>query len=274
MSTFLDSAVEIAHQAGELIQEYAGKNIGYDLKGEQDLVTEADRASEAMIVKYLQSRFPDHAIVAEESGEHQGSADYCWYVDPLDGTTNFAHGFPVYNVTLGLEHKGELIAGVIHDPTRGETFTAEKGSGAFLNGKRIVVSETPELSKALLATGFPSRKRHQNINVHFFYQTSMRSHGVRRAGAAALDLAYVACGRLDLFWEFRLNPWDIAAGILILEEAGGKITDMHGAPIQLRCPHVLASNGKLHPETLDLFKDVFEGRYRDALPELPGDPTA
>lgn len=274
MSTFLDSAVEVARQAGELIQDFAGKNIGYDLKGEQDLVTEADRASEALIVQYLQSHFPGHAIVAEESGEHQGSADYTWYVDPLDGTTNFAHGFPVYNVTLGLEHKGELIAGVIHDPIRGETFMAEKGSGAFLNDKRIAVSKTSELSRALSATGFPSRKRHQSINVHFFYQTSIRSQGVRRAGAAAIDLAYVSCGRLDLFWEFRLNPWDIAAGVLLLEEAGGKITDMHGAPVQLRCPHLLATNAKLHPEALELFKEVFEGRYRHALPELPGDPTA
>ena len=274
MSTFLDSAVEIARQAGNLIQEYAAKNIGYEFKGEQDLVTEADRSSEALIIEYLQSHFPDHAIVAEESGEHLGTADYCWYVDPLDGTTNFAHGFPVYNVTLALEHKGELIAGVIHDPTRGETFTAERGSGAFLNGKRISVSKTAELSRALSATGFPSRKRHKSINVHFFYQTSIRSQGVRRAGSAAIDLAYVSCGRLDLFWEFRLNPWDIAAGVLILQEAGGKITDMHGAPIQLRGPHVLATNGQLHPEAVDLFADIFAGRYRQALPELPGDPTA
>jgi myo-inositol-1(or 4)-monophosphatase len=189
-------------------------------------------------------------------------------VDPLDGTTNFAHGFPVYNVSIGLERAGELIAGVVLDPVRDEAFTAERGSGAFLNGRRIRVSQASRLQDALVATGFPSRKRHQNINIHFYYQLAMLSHGVRRAGAAAIDLAYVACGRLDVFWEFRLNPWDMAAGALLVQEAGGVCSDMRGDPFHVRVPHVLVDNGLLHAETLALFAEVFAGSYRSGLPEL------
>src|SRR6185295_11689138 len=153
--------------------------------------------------------------VAEEGGGHESASEYRWYVDPLDGTTNFAHGFPVFNVTLGLEKAGEMVCGVIYDPTRKELFTVERGAGAFLNGRRIHVSKASTIDESLVATGFPSRKRHQNVNVHFYYQLAMMSHGVRRAGAAAIDLAYVACGRLDAFWEFALNPWDMAAGALL-----------------------------------------------------------
>lgn len=242
--------------------------MGFDLKGEHDLVTAADRASEKLIVERLKREYPSHHIVAEESGEHEGSSEYRWYVDPLDGTTNFAHGFPVYNVTLGLEHKGELIAGVIADPTRNEFFTVERGSGAFLNGERIRVSKAAVLTDSLAATGFPSRKRHQNINIHFFHQVSMVTHGVRRAGAAAIDLAYVACGRLDVFWEFSLNPWDIAAGVLLIREAGGTCSDMRGQPLTLRSPNILADNGLVHEETVALFAEVYGGKYRQALPEL------
>ena len=168
--------------------------------------------------------------MGEEGGGQETGSDYCWYVDPLDGTTNFAHGFPVYNVSIGLEKAGELIAGVVYDPTRDELFSAERGGGAYLNGERFRVSNAKRLDDALVATGFPSRRRHQNVNVHFYYQLAMLTHGVRRAGAAAIDLCYVACGRLDAFWEFGLNPWDMAAGLVILEEAGGKATDMKGNP--------------------------------------------
>lgn len=270
MRSYLETAIEIARDASALLRDYAGRHVGFELKGEHDLVTAADRASESLIVQRLQSAYPSHSIVAEEGGEHAGSSDFRWYVDPLDGTTNFAHGFPVYNVTLALEHAGELIAGVIADPTRDEVFTAERGSGAFLNGQRIHVSNVKRIEDALVGTGFPSRRRHQNVNVHFFYQLSMLSHGVRRPGAAALDLASVACGRLDMFWEFHLNPWDVAAGILMIQEAGGSCTDMHGAPVDLRGPHILADNGLVHQETLALFADIFAGRYRHSLPELPG----
>jgi myo-inositol-1(or 4)-monophosphatase len=268
--SFLETAVSIAREASALVADFAKRNIGFELKGEHDLVTAADRASEDLIVKRLQETFPSHHIVAEEGGERAGSSEYRWYVDPLDGTTNFAHDFPAYNVTLALERAGELIAGVIADPTRDEFFTAERGAGAFLNGKRIQVSKVARVEDALAATGFPSRRRHQNVNVHFFYQLAMLSHGVRRPGAAALDLAYVACGRLDLFWEFHLKPWDMAAGILMIQEAGGVCTDMRGDPLDLPGPHILGDNGLVHEETVALFSEIFAGRYRHALPELPG----
>lgn len=270
MPSYLETALEIALEASALLRDFAGRQIGFELKGEHDLVTAADRASEKLIIQRLQAHYPSHSIVAEEGGGHEGSSKFRWYVDPLDGTTNFAHGFPAYNVTLALEREGELIAGVIADPTRNEIFTAERSSGAFLNGRRIQVSKVKRVEDALVATGFPSRRRHQNVNVHFFYQLSMLSHGVRRPGAAALDLAYVACGRLDLFWEFNLNPWDVAAGVLLIREAGGVCTDMRGAPLDIRGPHILADNGLVHDETAALFADIFARRYRHALPELPG----
>jgi myo-inositol-1(or 4)-monophosphatase len=269
LPSYLETAVDIAREASVLLSEFARQRPVFELKGEHDLVTAADRASEKLIVDRLQAAYPTHHIMAEEGGETMGSSEYRWYVDPLDGTTNFAHGFPVYNVTLALEHKGELIAGVVADPTRNEFFTAERGSGAFLNGERIHVSKAPKLSVALAGTGFPSRKRHKNINVHFFHQVSMMTHGVRRAGAAAIDLAYVASGRLDVFWEFSLNPWDVAAGILLIREAGGTVTKMRGEPAALQADNILASNTLLHEETLALFAEVYAGKFREALPELP-----
>lgn len=268
MFSYLEAADGIAREAGALIDGYLQRHIGFELKGEFDLVTEADRASERLIVDRLKKLFPTHAIVAEEGGGQEGSSEFRWYVDPLDGTTNFAHGFPAFNVTMALERAGELIAGVIFDPTRNEMFAAEKGGGAFLNGRPIRVSKTARVHSSLVATGFPSRKRHRNINVHFYYQLAMLSHGVRRAGSAALDLAYVACGRLDAFWEFGLNPWDMAAGILLIEEAGGTCTDMHGVPFDLRGPHLLADNTLVHAEILALFAEIFAGKFRFPLPEI------
>ena len=274
MASYLETAVEIAREASALVAGYAdrrvGLDLGFDLKGEYDLVTEADRASEKLIVEKLRAHFPTHSILGEEGARVEGPSEYRWYVDPLDGTTNFAHGFPHFNISIGLERAGELIAGVVADPMRQEIFSGERGSGAYLNGRRIHVSKAARLEESLTGTGFPSRKRHKDINVHFFYQLSMVSHGVRRAGAAALDLAYVACGRLDLFWEFSLNPWDIAAGTVLVREAGGTVSDMRGAPPKLAAPHILADNGLLHEETLALFADVYAGRYRQSLPELPG----
>lgn len=268
MPNFAETAAEIAREAGSIVSEFARRGIGFELKGEHDLVTEADRASETLIVERLKAAFPSHAIVAEEGGGQAGDSEYRWYVDPLDGTTNFAHGFPVYNISMGLEHRGQLVAGVIYDPTRDELFSAEFGGGAFLNGRKIHVSSASRLDDALLATGFPSRKRHQNINVHFFYQLSIMTHGLRRAGAAAIDLAYVACGRLDGFWEFTLNPWDMAAGVLLVQEAGGTCSGMHGEPLDLRGPNILADNSLLHRPILGVFADVFAGNYRHAIPEV------
>jgi myo-inositol-1(or 4)-monophosphatase len=271
--TFAENAAQIAREAGALIEEIrrgreSQHSKAFDLKGEFDLVTEADRASEALIVRRLAELYPDHSVVAEEGGGQATSSEFRWYVDPVDGTTNFAHGFPVYNVTLALERGDELIAGVVFDPTRGEMFSAERGGGAYLNGQRLRVSPVDRLEETLVATGFPSRRRHLNVNVHFYYQLSMLSHGVRRAGAAAIDLAYVAAGRLDVFWEFGLNPWDMAAGVLLIEEAGGRVSDMHGNRHRLNSPHSLATNGRVHEAILGVFSGVFQGKWEFTLPEI------
>jgi len=266
---YLETAVEIAREAGALLTGYFERRVAFETKGEFDLVTEADRASERLVVERLRSHFPSHSIVAEEGARHEGASDYRWYVDPLDGTTNFAHSFPVFNVTLGLERAGELVAGVVYDPCRQELFTAERGSGAYLNHRRIHVSSVPRLSLSLASTGFPSRKRHHNVNIHFYYQLAMASHGVRRTGSAAVDLAYVACGRLDFFWEFGLKPWDVAAGSLLVSEAGGRVTDMRGGPHSVtQSDDVLADNTLLHDEVLTMFAEIFHGHLPVPLPTL------
>jgi myo-inositol-1(or 4)-monophosphatase len=264
MGDFLEAASVIAREAGALLMRHRG--VGFELKGEFDLVTAADRASEELVVSRLHELFPDHGIVAEEGGSAEKKSAYRWFVDPLDGTTNFAHGFPIFNVTLALARNEELIAGVVFDPERDELFAAEKGGGATLNGRKIRVSEARTLEDSLVATGFPSRRRHQSVNIHFYYQLAMTTHGVRRAGAAAIDLAWTACGRLDGFWEFNLNPWDMAAGILLVEEAGGKTSSMRGDPVDLYGPHLLADNGLIHDEILGVFLETFEGRYRYEMP--------
>ena len=268
MAPYLETAQDVAREAGALLSTYFERRVTFELKGEFDLVTEADRASEKLVVDRLRSHFPQHSIVAEEGGGHEGKTEYCWYVDPLDGTTNFAHGFPMFNVTLALEHAGEMVAGVIFDPLRQEMFSAERGCGAYLNNRRIHVSKASKLTECLAATGFPSFKRHRNVNIHFYHQVAMVSHGVRRGGSAALDLAYVASGRLDLFWEFGLSPWDMAAGTLIVREAGGVTSDMAGGPLNLGGPNLLADNAVVHQEILGLFGEVFSGNYRVPLPVL------
>jgi myo-inositol-1(or 4)-monophosphatase len=268
MESFLESAIGIAHEAGSLLQYYFERHVRFELKGDFDLVTEADRASEKLVVERLRARYPEHGIVAEEGSGHDSSSEFRWYVDPLDGTTNFAHGYPIYNVTLALEKAGELIAGVIFDPTRKELFTCEKGGGAFLNGARIHVSKAPNLEESLFSTGFPSRRRHLDVNIHFYHQLAMASHGVRRGGSAAIDLAYVACGRLDGYWEFGLSPWDMAAGKLLVAEAGGVCRDMRGAPHNLKSPHIVADNGLIHEELISLFSEIFRGEYRLPMPVI------
>ena len=266
---YLETAVEIAREAGALLANFFERRIPFELKGDFDLVTEADRTSERLVVERLRTHFPSHGIVAEEGGGHESSSEFRWYVDPLDGTTNFAHGFPMFNVTLGLERAGEIIAGVVYDPIRGEMFSAERGSGAWLNNRRIHVSKATGLADSLGSTGFPSKKRHQNVNIHFYHQMAMASHGVRRTGSAAIDLAYVASGRLDVFWEFGLNPWDMAAGILLVTEAGGKVTDMNGAPHRiLASRHLLADNGAIHEDVLALFAEIFHGHFRQPIPAI------
>ena len=266
---YLETAVEIAREAGSLLTGYFERRVPFETKGEFDLVTEADRASERLVVERLRSHFPTHSIVGEEGARFEGPTDYRWYVDPLDGTTNFAHSFPVFNVTLGLERAGELIAGVVFDPCRQELFTAERGAGAYLNNRRIRVSAAARLSDSLASTGFPSRKRHHNVNIHFYYQLAMASHGVRRTGSAAIDLAYVACGRLDFFWEFGLKPWDVAAGSLLVSEAGGRVSDMRGGAHSVTASdHMLADNGLLHDEILAMFAQIFQGHLPVPLPSL------
>ena len=268
MASYLETAVEIARESGALLKDFFARHIPFELKGESDLVTEADRASERLIVNRLTEHYPAHAIVAEEGGGHESASGFRWYVDPLDGTTNFAHSFPCFNVTMALEQAGELIAGVIFDPVNEELFTTERGAGAYLNGARIQVSKVTKLENALVATGFPSRKRHLSVNIHFYHQLGMLTHGVRRCGSAAIDLAFVACGRLDAFWEFGLNPWDLAAGRLLVAEAGGKFSGMRGEPHELRGPDVLVDNGLVHDEIVGVFGEIFQGRYRVPIAQL------
>lgn len=256
----------MARDAGHLLMDFFARRIGYTYKGDVDLVTEADKASEKMIVSRLRDEFPEHDIVGEEGTRDATGSDYRWYVDPLDGTTNFAHGYPVFCVSLGLEYNGGLLAGVLYDPTRDEMFTAEKGLGAELNGHAIQVSKTTTLSESLLATGFPSHKRHKNPNIHFYHQLTLRSHGIRRAGSAALDLANVAAGRYDGFWEFNLNAWDTVAGVLLVQEAGGTVTRFDGGPWRIDSKETLASNGLLHDELMRNFKEIFAGRGLEDIP--------
>jgi myo-inositol-1(or 4)-monophosphatase len=261
-------ATQIAREAGALLMEYFRQHVAIEYKGDADLVTIADRKSEALIRQRLREHWPAHDILGEEGGLQDTGSDYRWYVDPLDGTTNFAHGFPVFCVSMALGYKGKRIAGVIYDPTRDELFTAEQGSGAYLNDQRIRVSKTANLSESLVATGFPSHKRHKNPNIFFYHQITLRTHGVRRAGSAALDLCCVACGRFDGFWEFNLNPWDTAAGVLIVEEAGGKVTDFRGGPFELSSRETLASNTLIHESLLHEFDNIFSGKGLEPLPEL------
>ena len=258
----------IAREAGALLMEHFQQNVKVEYKGEADLVTIADRKSEALIRERIRQEWPTHDVLGEEGGLQDTGSDYRWYVDPLDGTTNFAHGFPVFCVSMAVEHKGEMIAGVVFDPTRDELFAAEKGSGARLNDRPIHVSKTTNLAECLVATGFPSHKRHKNPNIFFYHHITLRTHGVRRAGSAALDLCYVASGRFDAFWEFKLNPWDTAAGVLLVEEAGGKVTDFYGGPFQLNSKETLASNVLVHSALLHEFEQIFERTNLEPLPSV------
>ena len=273
--SFAHVAEEIAREAGSLLRGFYEKGVTAQYKGDVDLVTEADKASEKLIRERLHAAFPTHGVYGEEGTRDALDSEYRWYVDPLDGTTNFAHGFPAFCVVLGLEHRpkglkqhedGVMTAGVIYDPLRDEMFVTEKGKGAWLNGRQVHVSKVKSLQESLTATGFPSHKRHLNPNAYFYYQITLRSHGVRRAGSAALDLAYVACGRLEGFWEFNLNPWDTSAGVLLVEEAGGVVSHFDGGAFTLDSREVLATNGLIQREMTHIFTEMFAGRELEPIP--------
>lgn len=253
----LNFAIETARDAGRILLEKFGRIETVTKKGDINLVTEADLASEALIVERIKSHFPRHAILAEEAGNAVVTGEeggHKWIIDPLDGTTNYAHGYPCFCVTIALEHQGEIVLGVTYDPTRDELFTAEKGRGAALNGKPIRVSGTDELGNALLVTGFPYDIKHREKFARHLTEFLLTSRGVRRDGSAAIDLAYVACGRFDGFWEEGLNPWDVAAGKLLIEEAGGIVSYYDGSKFSVYTPPIVTSNGLIHQQMLNVLR--------------------
>lgn len=251
-------AVETARAAGRLLKaELRGpRRIQY--KGAPtNLVTEMDARAEALILESIRATFPDDAVLAEEGGARPGRSGRCWIVDPLDGTTNYAHGLPIFGVSIALEMAGRIVLGVVYDPNHDELFVAERGAGAWLGDAPLAVSTTAVLDESLLATGFPYDIRDTpNNNLAEYAAFSVRSRAVRRMGSAVLYLAYVAAGRLDGYWELTLGPWDVAAGSLLLEEAGGRITALRGGPVDLGAPSVVASNGRIHDAMLKVLKDV------------------
>ena len=253
----LNFAIETARQAGQILLEKFGRITTVTKKGDINLVTEADLASEHHIIERIKSYYPKHSILAEESGDAVvigGDATWKWIIDPLDGTTNYAHGYPCFCVTLALEHEGEIVIGVTFDPTRDELFSAERGRGATLNGKPIRVSAAEKLGDSLIVTGFPyDFKQRENFARHLT-DFLLSSRGVRRDGSAAIDMAYVACGRFDGFWEEGLNPWDVAAGKLLIEEAGGVVTYYDGSKFSIYSPPIVASNGAIHSQMLEVLR--------------------
>jgi myo-inositol-1(or 4)-monophosphatase len=264
MKTLIDilkPAEAIAREAGALLRDAYSKPREISYKGVVELVTQSDVAAEKIIVDGLIKAFPDHAIFSEEGSRRDTSDGYLWFVDPLDGTTNFAHGFPMFAVSMALRDAEGLLVGVVYDPLRDECFTAARGHGAHLNGQPVRVSPTPLLDKSLLATGFPYDVRTTaDNNVEAFGVFARRCQGIRRAGAAALDLSYVACGRLDAYWELRLQPYDIGAGVLIVREAGGTVTTYSGDPSDhtiLLAESVVASNGLIHSEMLSTLNEIY-----------------
>lgn len=249
----LDIVREIAVGAGEILLQKLEAGVAVEAKGAIDLVTDADKASEAFVVAELRTRYPSHGILAEEGGRSAGSSDFLWVVDPLDGTTNFAHGLPYFCVSIALIKGTEAVLGVVYDPVRRECFAAEKGSGAFLNGRRLAVSTTQAVQESLLAAGFPyDIATSERNNLEPFARVSRASQGVRSLGAAALDLCQVAAGRLDAFWELALQPWDLAAGGLMVLEAGGTVTSCAGERFNPLGHDICASNGRIHGELLAL----------------------
>jgi myo-inositol-1(or 4)-monophosphatase len=257
MQNMLAVGSDAARKAGALLREQVGGVRQIDYKGEINLVTEMDRRSEQIIVETISRAFPDHAVMAEEETNIRNGSAYTWIVDPLDGTTNYAHGYPNFAVSIGLEHDGVIIIGVVYDPLRNELFTAVRGKGAFLNGKQIRVSAHDRLIRSLLATGFPyDRATHPENNLDYFAALLMASQEIRRSGSASLDLCSVAAGRLDGYWELKLHPWDVAGGSLIVREAGGMVSDFTGSGFSIHDKEILASNGLIHRQALDILRTV------------------
>ena len=257
MKRFRAFAIETAREAGQFLRARlnSAHEIGY--KGEINLVTEADKTSEEMITSKINHLFPYHDILGEEFTDTNRGSDFRWIIDPLDGTINYAHGYPVFCVSIALQRRDKIILGVIYDPVLDEMFVAEEGKGALSNGRQIHVSSTVRLAESLLATGFPYDIRQNSYNALNYFNTMIRkARGIRRAGSAALDLTYVAAGRFDGFWELKLNPWDTAAGWLMVEEAGGMVTDLGGRDYYLQSPVILASNGKIHEEMVDILNSA------------------
>lgn len=256
MSKMLKTAIEAAQEAGKFLRESRTKRLNVERKSSSiDLVTQVDKEAERLIIDIIQRRFPDHDILGEESGQSRNSSSYRWIIDPLDGTINFTHGLPIYCVSIGIERNGETIAGVVYDPNTNELYTAERGKGAYLNGARIHVSQTETLINSLLITGFPYNiHNNPDHTIERFVDFLMEAQAVRRLGSAAIDLCYIAAGRGDGFWEAFIKPWDVAAGILLVEEAGGKVTDFHGGKVNINAPRIVASNGKIHDEMLRVLR--------------------
>ena len=247
-------AVDLARKAGVLLKERFNQKHEINYKGEINLVTEADKMSEDLIIVAISRSFPDHGILSEESPVITGAGKLRWIIDPLDGTTNYAHGYPVFCVSIALENEGAIVLGVIYDPMREEMFVSVRGEGAYLNDKKLAVSSLKDISRSLLATGFPYdiRESKEN-NLDYFNAMAINVQAIRRAGAAALDLAYLAAGRFDGFWELKLKPWDTAAGCLMVEEAGGVISDIAGGKWHLQSPTLLASNAFIQEQMIDIF---------------------
>ncbi|RME37728.1 MAG: inositol monophosphatase [Deltaproteobacteria bacterium] len=248
-------AIQAAEAGGRVLLEKFGRQQQIDFKGEVDLVTDADRVAEKTIVDFLSGTFPRHDILAEEGAEIDNGSDYRWIIDPLDGTTNYAHGLPWWAVSIALTCQGEVVLGVIHVPCSGEMFVAEKGRGCTLNGRPVKVSATNRLDQALLATGFPyDRRTSEANNFDHFTRFQREARACRRAGSACLDLAYTACGRFDGYWEMKLKPWDVAAGLLMVAEAGGRVSDFAGGPTGIESREFLASNGLIHDQMIAVLR--------------------
>jgi myo-inositol-1(or 4)-monophosphatase len=254
---YLQLAIAAAKEAGRIQMLHMGHSHPVDYKGEYNPVTEVDRLCEQAIVKMILDTFPEHDILTEESPFREKGSSWRWIIDPMDGTTNYLHGFPCFSVSIGLEVEGEVKMGVVYVPPLNETFHAEKGKGAFLNGKRIVVSKIDRLNRSLLCTGFPyDVQEHADFYLRYFRQFITRSFAIRRPGSAAIDLAYLAAGRFDGFWELKLRPWDVAAASLMITEAGGRVTDFHGKPFNIYSEEIVASNGMIHQEMLEVIQEI------------------
>jgi myo-inositol-1(or 4)-monophosphatase len=253
-----DLAIELARTAGDLLRDELRGPRRIVFKGSPtNLVTEMDARVEALVVDGLLAAFPDDAILAEERGAQAGRSGRRWIIDPLDGTTNYAHGLPVYGVSIALEIRGRVELGVVYDPSQRELFVAERGGGAYCNDARLTVSSATTLNASLLATGFPYDIRvNPDNNLREYPVFAVRTRGVRRMGSAVIDLAWIAAGRFDGFWELRLGPWDVAAGGLLVEEAGGRLTSLTGGPLDIEAPTLVASNGRIHDEILAVLKEI------------------